>query len=57
MVNRKGAVTVAAADPREFRILSTSFFKESPVDSTLAIAGGKVYLRTAENLYCFGKKE
>jgi outer membrane protein assembly factor BamB len=57
LVNRKGAVTVVAADPKEFRILSVASFRESPVDSTLAVAGGKLYLRTAENLYCFGKKE
>lgn len=56
MVNRKGAVTVAAADPKEFRILSTSTFNENPVDSTIAIADGMVYLRTAENLYCFQRK-
>jgi len=55
-VNRKGAVTVVAADPNEFRVLSSSLFEEAPVDSTIAVADGKVYLRTAESLYCFGKK-
>ena len=55
-VNRKGVVTVVVADPKAFRILSTQDFWESPVDSTIAIANGRVYLRTAENLYCFGKQ-
>ena len=54
LVNRKGEVTVVAADPMKFRILSRSDFGESPVDSSVIIANGKVYLRTAENLYCFG---
>jgi outer membrane protein assembly factor BamB len=55
-VNRKGAVTVVAANPDEFRILGSYRFDESPVDSTIVVANGKVYLRTAENLYCFVKK-
>jgi outer membrane protein assembly factor BamB len=56
MVNRKGVVTVAAADSEKFCILSTSTFDEQTVDSTISISDGKVYLRTAENLYCFGRK-
>ena len=55
IVNRKGVVTVVAADPDTFTILSTHSFGEKPVDSSIAIAGGKLYLRTAENLYCFGR--
>ena len=54
MVNRKGVVTAAAADPTAFRILSTSDVGEFPVDSTIVIANGRVFLRTAENLYCWG---
>jgi len=56
-VNRKGVVTVIAADTNEFRVLSTYAFGEQPVESTIAIADGKLYLRTAENLYCFAKKQ
>lgn len=55
-VNRKGVVTVVAADSKEFRVISMYDFAEDPVDSTFAIANGKLYLRTAENLYCFGRK-
>ena len=57
LVNRKGALTVVAADSKEFRILSTRTIGEASVDSTIAVAEGKVYLRTAENLYCFGSKD
>jgi outer membrane protein assembly factor BamB len=54
MVNREGVVTVAAADPKAFGILSTGDIGERPADSTMAVAEGRVFLRTAENLYCFG---
>lgn len=53
MVNRKGVVTVAAADPTAFRILNTSDVGEFPVDSTIVAADSRVFLRTAENLYCW----
>lgn len=54
-VNETGSVTVAAADPNEFRLLSTTAFSQSPVQSTIAAAAGRLYLRTAEKLYCFKK--
>lgn len=57
MVNRKGVVTIAAADPAAFRILNTHNIGEQPVDSSFMIADGKVFLRTAENLYCYGLKK
>ncbi len=56
LVNRKGTVSVVAADPKEFRVLSTYAFDEKPTDSSIAIANGKLYLRTGEHLYCFSKK-
>lgn len=54
LVNRAGVVTVVAADAKAFRILSTHDFDGKPTDSTLAIADGRLYLRTATTLYCFG---
>lgn len=57
LVNRKGVVTVVQANPAEFKILSTLEIGEKPVDSSIVIANGKIYLRTAENLYCWGKSE
>jgi outer membrane protein assembly factor BamB len=56
VVNRKGTVSVIASDPAEFRLLSTYAFDEKPTDSSIAIANGKLYLRTNENLYCFSQK-
>lgn len=55
-VNRKGTVTVVAADPDEFRIFSTYSFDEPPVDSTITIVNGNLYLRTAQHLYRFSTK-
>jgi len=56
MVNRKGAVSVVAADPKAFRLLSTHAFDEKDTDSSIAIANKKLYLRTAKNIYCFTQK-
>ncbi|MHC4881357.1 MAG: outer membrane protein assembly factor BamB family protein [Planctomycetota bacterium] len=56
MVNRKGTVSVVAADKTAFRLLSTHAFGEKPTDSSIAIANKKCYLRTANNLYCFMKQ-
>jgi outer membrane protein assembly factor BamB len=54
IVNRKGFVTVVAADPSAFKVLSTRAFDEKPTDSTIAVANGNIFLRTAKHLYCFG---
>jgi len=54
LVNRQGVVTIAAADPAAFRVLSTHNLGEQPVDSSIIIADNKVFLRTAKNLYCYG---
>ncbi|MHC4783070.1 MAG: outer membrane protein assembly factor BamB family protein, partial [Planctomycetota bacterium] len=48
MVNRKGTVSVVAADPKAFRLLSTHAFDEKDTDSSIAIANKKLYLRTAK---------
>ncbi len=52
-VSEAGVVNVVAADPAEFRLLSTTDFGQRPVYSSLALADGRVYLRTADTLYCF----
>lgn len=57
MVNRKGVVSIVETNPAKFKMISSCDFGEKPVDSNIAISNGKIYLRTALNLYCFGKKE
>ena len=52
-INEAGAVNVVAADPHEFRLLSTTAFGQSPVYSTITVADGRLFVRTAQTLYCF----
>src|SRR5205823_13204091 len=52
LLNVSGTLSVVQAG-REWKLLSTSEFEE-PVYATPAIADGRIYLRTAGHLYCFG---
>ena len=52
-ISEAGAVNVVAADPGEFRLLSTTAFGQGPVYATLAVADGRLFVRTAQTLYCF----
>ena len=40
----------------EFKLLSTVAMGEGPCRSSIAISNGQLFIRTAENLYCIGKK-
>jgi len=44
---------LAAGD--EFKILATVPMHEGPVRSSIAVAHGRLFLRTAKNLYCIRK--
>ena len=44
------AVVLEAGD--EFKILSTIRMGEAPVRSSIAVAHGELFIRTAKNLYC-----
>ena len=55
LINEKGVLSVVAADPDEFKLLSTIELGQGPVHSSIAIADRKMYVRTAETLYCFGR--
>ncbi len=50
--SEQGLTTVLAAG-REFRVLAENAVDEYTL-SSLAVADGRLYLRTAENLYCIG---
>lgn len=50
-----GDAVIVAAGGNEFKIISETKFDEGPMQSTIAIADGLVFLRTAKKLYCFGK--
>lgn len=51
--NEKGVTTVFAADPTAFRPLATNDLGEFCY-TTPAISGGRLFLRSGENLWCFG---
>ena len=50
---RGTAVVLAAGD--EFKILSTISMGEEPSMSSIAVAQGQLFIRTAKNIYCIGK--
>ena len=47
------AFVLAAGD--EFKVLFETKIDETPVRSSIAVANEKIFIRTAENLYCIGK--
>ena len=53
-INTKGEMTVVSAGG-EFKVLATSQLPEG-THATPAIAGGRMYLRTFNHLYCLGGK-
>jgi outer membrane protein assembly factor BamB len=54
LLSQRGQLTVVSAEPG-WRVLHRARF-EADVFATPAIVDGKIYLRTAEHLYCFGEK-
>jgi outer membrane protein assembly factor BamB len=52
-VSRSGMVAAVQADPLKFKLLGTTSLGE-PCDSTPAVAGGRLIIRTANRLYCIG---
>ncbi len=55
VINRSGDVVVLEAGDT-FKVLSRIRMGEPPVHSTISIAHGKLFIRTARNLYCISKK-
>lgn len=53
-ISENGTAVVLAAD--EFKVLATIPMGESPVRSTIAVAAGQLFVRTASHLYCIGRK-
>ncbi len=53
--SERGTVVVLDAG-EEFKILSTIRMEEEPCRSSIAVSQGQLFIRTAENLYCIGKK-
>lgn len=54
LVSERGTVLVVEAG-NEFKVVGRTDFEESPTRSSVAVAHGQIFVRTARNLYCFGK--
>ncbi|MGC8744620.1 MAG: PQQ-binding-like beta-propeller repeat protein [Verrucomicrobiia bacterium] len=55
LMSEKGTLIVCEAG-EQFKIISTNPLQESPTKSSVAVSNGRLFLRTAKNLYCIGKK-
>lgn len=54
-INEDGQVVVLQAGGSEFKILFETTIGEPDIQSSVAIADGRLFIRTAENLYCVGR--
>ncbi len=55
-INETGEVIVLQAGDEGFKILFETKIDEKPIQSSIAIAEGKLYIRTAKTLYCIAEK-
>ena len=55
VISENGEVVVLQAGGDEFKVLFEMQIKEPLIQSSIPIAGGHLFIRTAENLYCIGK--
>ena len=54
-INETGEVVVLKAGGEKFEIIFETKIEEAPIQSSIAIANGHLFIRTAENLYCIVK--
>jgi outer membrane protein assembly factor BamB len=54
-ISETGQIAVIQAGGDAFKVLMETQIKEPPIRSSIAIAEGHLFVRTAENLYCIGK--
>jgi outer membrane protein assembly factor BamB len=54
-ISEDGTVVVLSAGD-EFKILSTIPMGEGKIYASIVAASGHLFIRTAQNLYCIGKK-
>jgi len=53
-MSNEADVVVLTADGGEFKVLSRMSLNEKPSPASIAISNGRLYIRTAKNLYCIG---
>lgn len=54
-INESSEAIVLAADPKEFRIISRIDMNDGPVQASIAIADGHLFIRTSSRLFCVGQ--
>jgi outer membrane protein assembly factor BamB len=54
-INETGEIVVLDANGNEFKILFETKIDETPIQSSISVADGHLFIRTAKNLYCIGK--
>jgi outer membrane protein assembly factor BamB len=54
-INETGEIVVLAAGGNQFKIIFETKIEEGPIQSSIAVAGGRLFIRTAGNLHCIGK--
>jgi len=54
-INETGEIVVLAAGGDQFKILFETKIDETPIQSSISVADGRLFIRTAKNLYCIGK--
>ena len=55
-ISQAGDVVVLAANDKQFKIISQIELNEKPSNASIAIADGRLFIRTAKNLFCMGKR-
>ncbi len=50
-----GEIVVLRAGGDDFEVLFETQIDETPIRSSISVANGRLFIRTAENLYCIGK--
>ena len=55
LISEGGDIVVLQAGGEEFKILFETQIAEGAIQSSIAIANGRLFIRTAQNLYCVGK--
>ncbi len=55
LISEAGEIVVLQAGGEQFKILFETQIAEPDIQSSIAISAGRLFLRTAQNLYCIGK--
>lgn len=55
VINETGGIVVLQAGGTEFKVLFETQIKEPDIQASIAVSGGRLFVRTAQNLYCIGK--